>query len=146
MTDFKRVFLDTAPLVYFLDGDTPYTMAMEYIISYARENDVELITSVVTAAEYLVIPYRQKKTEQVQAFFSFVADADIRLLSIDVGMAEKAAKLRAEYPGFKGMDSLQLAAAHYADCDVFLTNDKQLCQCKELHCTLVDDFRRLLEG
>lgn len=31
MTDFKRVFLDTVPLVYFLDGDTPYTAAMENI-------------------------------------------------------------------------------------------------------------------
>ena len=43
MTDFKRVFLDTAPLVYLLDGDTPYTAAMEYIISYLHENDVEII-------------------------------------------------------------------------------------------------------
>ncbi len=145
MTDFKCVFLDTAPLVYLLDGDTPYTAAMEHIVTYLHENDVKMATSVITAAEYLVVPYRQDKMDQARSFFSFVADAEIRILTIDVGIAEQSAKLRAQYPGVKGMDSLQLASASYADCDVFLTNDKRLCQCKEVNCVLIDDFRRLLE-
>ena len=145
MTDFNRVFLDTAPLVYFLDGDTPYTTAMEHIISYLHENDVGMITSVITAAEYLVVPYRQDNMGQVRSFFSFVTDAEIRILPIDVGIAEQSAKFRAQYPSLKGMDALQLASASYADCDVFLTNDKRLCQCKEVNCMLVDDFRRLLK-
>ena len=50
-----------------------------------------------------------------------------------------------QYHGFKGMDALQLAAAHRAECDAFLTNDKQLCQCREVNCILVDDFKKLLE-
>ena len=39
------------------------------------------------------------------------------------------------------MDALQLATAVQEDCDVFLTNDKQLCQFKEIKCITVEDWK-----
>ena len=36
------------------------------------------------------------------------------------------------------MDALQLASACVYGCDVFLTNDKQLCQFTELRCVTLD--------
>ena len=41
-------------------------------------------------------------------------------------MVLTAAGIRAEYPGYKSMDALQLASALAAHADVFYTNDKQL--------------------
>lgn len=62
------------------------------------------------------------------------------ILKINQEIAKKAAKIRAEYKSFKGMGALQLAAACLADCDLFLTNDKQLKQFKEFSCITVDDL------
>lgn len=45
--------------------------------------------------------------------------------------------IKTEYKGFKGMDALQLAAACLSGCDLFLTNDKQLKQFKEIKCLTV---------
>jgi len=47
--------------------------------------------------------------------------------------------LRAEYK-FKTMDSLQLAVASIEKCDMFLTNDKQLKQFREVHCSTVEEW------
>ena len=38
------------------------------------------------------------------------------------------------------MDALQLASACTQGCDLFLTNDKQLRQFKELLCVTVDEW------
>lgn len=51
-----------------------------------------------------------------------------------------AAKIRAKYKGFKAMDALQLATAMISDCDLFLTNDKQLRRFDGLPILVVDDL------
>ena len=65
---------------------------------------------------------------------------DIEIKSIDIAIAEKAAQIIAEYRGFKSMDALQLASACLSGCDLFLTNDKQLRQFKELKCITVEEL------
>ena len=60
------------------------------------------------------------------AFYSFLDGMNIEVKSIDSQIAEKIAKIRAEYKGFKTMDAIQLAAACQTGCDLILTNDKQL--------------------
>ena len=45
-----------------------------------------------------------------------------------------------EYKLFKAMDALQLASASLSDCDLFLTNDRQLRRFKEVKCITVDEL------
>ena len=137
---FKRLFVDTAPLVYYLDDDERYADKVQDILSLTLETGGRLLTSVITATEYLTHPYRDGNTEKASTFFEFVADARIPLVPIDIEIAEKAARICAEHPGFKTVDSLQLAAACVQGCDAFLTNDKQLVRFSPLRCLLVDDL------
>ena len=65
---------------------------------------------------------------------------EINIKSIDREIAEKAAKIRAEYKFFKTMDALQLATACLSGCDLVLTNDKQLKQFKEIKCLMVEEL------
>ena len=65
---------------------------------------------------------------------------DIEIKGIDKAIAEKAAQIRAEYKFFKTMDALQLATACLSGCDLFLTNDKQLKQFKEIDCITVEEL------
>ena len=146
MTGYKRVFLDTAPFIYILDGETRYTKAMECIINRLQEENAALYTSVVTIAEYLVVPYKTGNKLQAKDFFSFIEQAQIHILDINIDIAKQAAVFRSQYIGFKGMDALQLATAYYGGVDIFLTNDRRLCQCKEVHCVMVDELQQLLGG
>ena len=58
MTEFNKVFLDTAPLIYFLDEDIRFGGKMRAILESILNSGKKLITSSVTCEEYLVYPYR----------------------------------------------------------------------------------------
>lgn len=88
----------------------------------------------------MTYPYKTNNIGKIEAFFDFVTDCEIPMYSIDVVIAKKAAKIRAEYKGFKAMDALQLATACIHGCDLFLTNDRQLRQFREIKCLTVDEW------
>lgn len=140
MTEYKKVFLDTTPIIYFLDEDVNYAEKVENIFSEILQHEKAMVTSVITCTEYLTYPYRINNTDKVNVFFEFLTDCDISIYSIDIEIAKKAAQIRAEYKDFKTMDCLQLATACVQNCDLFLTNDKQLRQFKEIKCVIVDEF------
>lgn len=140
MTDCRKIFLDTAPLIYLLDNDANYIQTVKSIFSELLSNDIPMVSSVITCEEYLVFPYRTDNWEKITAFYEFVSDCGIVLRNIDRTTAEKAARIRAEYPHFKGMDALQLASACLSGCDVMLTNDNQLKQFQEIRCITIDGW------
>lgn len=140
MTDCKKIFLDTTPIIYFLDADINYGEKAERIFGGFLEKKCPIITSTITCTEYLTYPYKTGNTEKVNVFFEFLTDCGIQIQPIDIDIAKKAAQIRAEYKDFKTMDCLQLATACLQQCDLFLTNDKQLRQFGELKCMLIDDF------
>jgi len=140
MTEFNKVFLDTTPLIYFLDNDVHYGEKTKRILEQILFAKKIVCSSTVTCSEYLVYPYRTGNVEKVDAFFEFITDCEIPLITINVEIAKKAASIRAEYKDFKAMDCLQLATAVYAGCDIFLTNDKRLRQFTELRCITIDEW------
>ena len=140
MTEYMKVFLDTTPIIYFLEEDINYADKVERIFSEILESSKMIVTSTITCTEYLTYPYRTGNTEKVKVFFEFLTDCEIMIRSIDVEIAMKAAQIRAEYKDFKTMDCLQLATACIQGCDLVLTNDKQLRQFREVKCVTVDEF------
>lgn len=141
MTEYKKIFLDTTPIIYFLDADINYAEKVERIFERLIENKSSMVTSTVTCTEYLTYPYRTGNTEKINVFFEFLTDCNVQIQPIDINIAKKAAQIRARYKDFKTMDCLQLATACLQQCDLFLTNDKQLRQFDEVKCMVVDDFK-----
>lgn len=140
MTEYKKLFLDTTPLIYFLDSDVNFGEKTKLILEEAISEGKGLVTSAITCMEYMVYPYRMRNQDKIDAFFEFTEDCGIPIKAIDVDIAREAAAIRAEYKDFKAMDSLQLAAAIHSGCDLFLTNDNQLRQFKQLRCITVEDW------
>ena len=138
VTGFKKVFIDTAPIIYYLQSSELYYANMKAF--WNEYNECDYVTSAITITEYLTYPYRREDMKLVNSFYAFINDMDILVKSIDERIAEKAAKIRAEYKSFKTMDALQLATACIMGCDLFLTNDKQLRQFKEIKCITVDEL------
>ncbi len=143
MIDFKRAFIDTAPFIYFIEKDSnnpQYYEKIKNFFKYGYDNDKKFITSVITMEEYFVFPYRNKEYSYIDMFNRLVETTDMEVVEINKEIAQKAAQIRAEYKSFKAMDALQLAVACLSKCDLFLTNDKQLKQFKDIKCITVDEL------
>ena len=143
MTGCKKVFIDTAPFIYLIEKNEvnpQYFDKVKKFFDYGYQNDIEFVTSVITVEEYLVFPYRINGKEYIEIFEKLMEIFAFKIVSIDESIAKKAAKIRAEYKAFKPMDALQLSVAYTTKCDLFLTNDKQLKQFKEVKCVTVDEL------
>lgn len=138
MNEYRRIFLDTSPIVYYLEcNEVFYTKVKNF---WKEHEYSDYITSAVTVTEYLTYPYQNHNEKQINAFYTFVDGMGIEIREIDKAIAEKAAQIRAEYTSFKTMDALQLATACLSGCDLFLTNDKQLKQFREIACITVEEL------
>lgn len=111
MTDFKRVYIDTAPIIYFLENSPLYMESMGKFFSRCVKEHIQIVTSTLTIEEYLVLPYSDGKMEYVDNFKRFIEYMNIEVVDIDAAIAEQAAKIRGQYKNFKAMDALQIAAA-----------------------------------
>jgi len=140
MTEYKKIFLDTAPFIYLLEKNPEYFESMKEFFNKCIQNKIELITSAITVEEYCVYPLKNEQPNLVLNFNSFIYAMNIKIINIDKNIALEAAKIRSEYKAFKAMDSLQLATAKIESCDLFLTNDKQLRQFSNLNCKTVDEL------
>ena len=137
---FKHIFLDTAPVIYALDNTSPWRQDAKKVFSFVENENILLSTSVITCMEYLVYPYRIKDVAAINAFWSFVKNQDVTIHNIRQSTAKIGAQIRASYPYFKAFDSLQLSVAAENGCDLFLTNDKQLCQFRSLRVVTIEQL------
>ncbi len=140
MTGFKRVFVDTAPIIYYLENSALYMEQIKEFFEKCLEGNIQIVTSAITIEEYLVFPYNSGKMELADNFKRFIEYMNIMVIDIDSNIAEQGAEIRGKYKNFKAMDALQIAAAVVSGCDMFFTNDKQLRQEKELPCMTMDDL------
>lgn len=140
MTEFKRVYIDTSPIIYYLENSALYMDKMKRFFELCLDNNIQIVTSTITIEEYLVFPYASGKLELVDNFKRFIRYMNIKIVDINDEVAEQASKIRGQFKSFKAMDSLQLAAAIVSKCDMFFTNDKQLRQEKLLPCMTMEDL------
>jgi predicted nucleic acid-binding protein len=64
----------------------------------------------------------------------------IKVIEINKEIAEKSASIKSQYKFFKTADSLQLATALVHNCELFITNDKQLRQFSDIETLILDDL------
>lgn len=137
MTAYKKIFLDTAPVIYYLEGIQPYYSIIRDIIFGGLKSGAGFYTSTVTNTEYLVVPFREKNLLKIGNFETFKKLLTVNVTDIDDKISITAAKIRAAYSSIKGMDALQVAACIETGCDVFVTNDKQLLHISEINPVLI---------
>ena len=140
MTEYKRIFVDTAPIIYYLENSSLYNESIKSFFKKCIEEKIKLVTSTVTVEEYLAFPYANGNIGLVDNFKRFVEYMNMEIVDVDFNIAEEAAKIRGRYKKFKSMDALQLATAVVSGCDAFFTNDKQLRQENENPCITMEDL------
>lgn len=103
---FYRVFIDTAPIIYFLENSSLYMESMERFFAKCVKEHKQIVISALTVEEYLVSPYSNGQMEYVDNFKRFIKYMDVEVVDIDATIAERGAKIRGQYKNFKAMDSL----------------------------------------
>ncbi len=137
----SRVFLDTNPIIYLLDGIQPYAQKTLAFIKDCISCGGEFYTSTITDAEFLIKPFQKGDMNAVATYREFLAQLDVLKVFINDEIAESAARIRCEYDGIKLADALQIAAAVSCGCDAFLTNDAQLRQIRGLDVLFLSELQ-----
>ncbi len=136
-----RIFLDTPPVIYHIEGNPQYQPFTDPIFQAISNGNLEAATSPITLAECLVHPYRLGDLALAERFQELiVAGRNTRYVGIDAA-ATSAAELRAGY-NLTLTDAFRIAAALAAGCDSFLTNDSDLRRVTELTVVVLNELER----
>ena len=108
MTEFKRVFIATAPIIYYLENNSLYLGVNKGFFTKYIEENIQMVTSTITIEEYLVYPYSSGKTEFADNFKRFMEYMNIEIVNINSVVAEQATRIRGQYKNFKAMDVCRL--------------------------------------
>jgi predicted nucleic acid-binding protein len=139
--EIKTIFLDTAPIIYFIEAHHQFGPLVQQVVKLMNENRVEAFTSVLTLAEVLPKPVETGNDELAEKFKTYLKNGpNLTLLPIGETIGEIAGVLRGKYPYLKTVDAVQIAAALDAEADAFLTNDKKLSGIKEIKILVLRDY------
>ena len=139
----KSIFLDTAPLIYYIEDDKSYSKVLDMIFEQNLNKKVYLTTSTITLLEVLVKPLKTNNFDLVEKYKMLLCQSDtFEICNLDVEIAGKAAEVRAKYQ-LKTPDAIQIATAICRFSDYFLTNDKQLKIVSELNVLVLDEMKDL---
>ena len=135
-----RLFLDTAPVIYYVEQNPRYVPLVDEIFDRIDSGSLPAVTSPVTLAECLVVPHRLGQVNAQQDFLDLVVSGSgITFRPLDDAIAYQAAELRARY-GLSLTDAFQIATALASGCDAFLTNDLTLKRVTELTILVLEEL------
>jgi len=136
----NRLYLDTAPIIYFVQSNSHYLLRMKVIFKMLEEGKFTLVTSPMLIAECLVAPCKNVSLQLQQAFTDLLTEGqNTELIALDLWCGKIAADLIARYH-LRLADALHLAAAICAGCDAFLTNDRKLRCVRELKVLMLQEL------
>jgi predicted nucleic acid-binding protein len=136
----KTVFLDTAPLIYYIEENQQYSPILNKLFLANSKGEFLFQTSVITLLEILVHPMRENKHQLVEEYQNILCNSStINIFELNIEIAKRAAGLRAKY-GLKTPDSIQVATSVYTSAEYFLTNDIRLKAIKEIETLVLDEL------
>lgn len=136
----SKVFLDTAPIVYYVEARAEFVPIVRPVFRLLDEGQFEGIASPVTLAECLVKPKQLGLLDLQQRFISFLTNTEgITLIMLGESVGILAAEMRSRYH-LKLPDALQVATALETGCNRFLTNDIQLKRVTELNVLVMNEL------
>lgn len=124
----QEVYLDSNIIIYAFEGmDATSLRGLKVIFSDLATGVTHARTSLITRAEVLVRPLRDKQDELVRVYSELLSGTkDITVQAVDVDIVDHAAALRARHDSLRLPDALHLATAIHCHCRYFLTSDRRL--------------------
>lgn len=140
LTNIDYLFIDTAPIIYFVEQNPSFSALVEVVFDKLDEGEFTAVISPVTIAECLMYPIRNQNQELQNLYMAlFTRNPNTVCTPIDANVGQKAAELKARY-NLKTPDALQIATAITGGCDGFLTNDKDLKRVVEISVMVLKEY------
>jgi predicted nucleic acid-binding protein len=134
----QKIALDTMVFIYAFEEHPVYVSLLKGFFSALERGDFEAITSTVTIAECLTLPYRKRNFGlAAQYMVLFRNYPHLSVIPVTDDIAERAAFLRARYK-IRTPDALQLATALVSGSSIFVTNDESLSPIKDIRVVTLD--------
>lgn len=139
--EIKTIFLDTAPIIYFIEAHHEFGPLVKQVVELMNASRIQAFTSVLTLSEVLPKPVETGNDELAEKFKTYLKNGpNLTLLPIGETIGETAGALRGKYPYLKTVDAVQIAAALDAGAEAFLTNDKKLSKIMEVKILVLKDY------
>lgn len=141
IAQINSIFIDTAPIIYYIEAHPQFGPLVKTIIDGLQTGKFIVFSSVVTLTEVLPKPIEAGDEKLARKFAEFLKfGRNINLIEISESIADKAGRLRGEYPHLRTIDAIQISAALDVDADIFLTNDGTLKKIKEINVFILKDY------
>lgn len=126
LPDEALLLIDTPPIIYMFEGHTEFASRFTPVFEANAAGRVRLAVSTTSIAEVLIGPYKMGDEALARRYRAVLESWQV--VSLDAGIAESAARLRASL-GLKLADAVQAASALAINAAALVTHDR--------------DFRRL---
>lgn len=88
----KKILIDTAPLIYFIEENPNYIGIIDNILNEVSKGSIELLTSPITLMEVLVKPLREGDLLLFNEYRRILVNSkDLKIIPIDHEIAIKTA-------------------------------------------------------
>jgi predicted nucleic acid-binding protein len=118
------IHVDAGVIIGFLDRNDVHHDAAREVLADALHAGDRLAMASSAFAECLVGPARRGDAE-MQIVREFVGRLPISIISLDVGIATAAARLRSKHPSLRLPDALVIATAMEDGADELVTTDRK---------------------
>ncbi len=142
LATIQRLYVDTAPFIYYTERREGYVETMHTIFLAVAQGQIHVDTSVITLVETLMKPLQNHDLPLAERYRQmFYRTQHVTLLPLSASVAERAADLRARY-NLRTPDALHVATALDAGCDAFLTNDRGIKRVTDIRVLVLDELDR----
>lgn len=122
-TNGDIIYIDSAIIIYTIEGNTNYLIALQPLWEQFQSGSIELMTSELTLMEVLVQPLKNNNKSLVTDYEKILTALSIQLLPIDRTILKNAAQLRST-KNIKTPDAIHASTAMRYSCTMFLTDDR----------------------
>ena len=121
LPEHALLLVDTAPIIYFLDGHPKLATRFKPLFEAHAAGQVRFAVTTITVAEVLTGPLQAGDEALVRRYRAILESW--QPVELDVGIAESAARLRASLR-LKLADAVQAATALAVNADALVTHDR----------------------
>jgi len=141
LAQVNTIFIDTAPVIYFIEAHPQFGPLAKEVVTAFQSGNLNAYSSVITLTEVLPKPIEEGDVKLARKFADFLKHGkSLTMIEISERIAEAAGKLRGRYPFLRALDAIQISTSIDVGADAFLTNDDKLKQVKEIKVLVLKDY------
>jgi predicted nucleic acid-binding protein len=134
----RRIALDTSIFIYHLEPNPKYLAHTDAIFSWIERSGSKAVTSTITMAELLVLPYREGDEQRANDFYGLLSTyPHLDWIAPNLEIADLAARIRALHR-LQTPDALQAATATYSQATGLITNDAVFARVRNFETMILD--------